>query len=85
MAYREDDEGAPVDILDRDWSDLHDRKHAHPVDKAAECLASRSNPRRGDLGRIKPRHGKPAEAKENLEQEDHGSRSVRSGGSSKTQ
>lgn len=73
----EDDERSPLDILHGDGRDLDDDEDAHPVDERAQRLALRPDPGRRHLGRVKPGDGEPADAEEDLEEEDHGRGAVR--------
>lgn len=50
-----DDEGPPLDVLNRDWRNLNDAKHAHRVDEATECLAFGPDSYSDDLGWVEPR------------------------------
>jgi len=51
---------------------LHDSEYTHPVYERRKGLPTTSDSGGGDFAGIKPRDWKPADAKENLEDEDEG-------------
>jgi hypothetical protein len=58
--------------VDGHGGDLHDGERAPPVDEAAEGVAARADARGGHLAGVEQGDGQPADAEEDLEDEDEG-------------
>ena len=66
----------PSSLTKRNGCNLDNSKHSHPVPPRRYSLHPRPRTRRGNLGRIEPRDGKPADAHEELVDEDEDRRCV---------
>lgn len=58
---------------------LHNHKHRHPIPRTRQRHPLRPIPRSVDLTRIEPRHRKPANPQEQLEDEDERHRRISRG------